>query len=379
MARFNAAVMDGAADAKFQNRYNYLLDLLDMGYIVEKRIDGVPVRLAVSPEEGFAFYQGGGPTGWVYRGGLELIGDNLFLTSNAIKGVELSDRYLLWEDPPGVVGDPSLQLYDNDIRVGHLSFSDTMVRLSSIPISSGDSSSMVLVAAQYDANPQNYASFELYGNKLANNYANISVYSNPLSGGDYAQYIFSPTGIVAKLNGTDRTVWHAGNDGSGSTLDSDLLDGQEGTYYLHKKSTSASSGAAGATGWIKVATITFTARYNYAATRIEIIGSPSTAGVPYGCSLYFNAIQQNAFASNPLGVLHLSNASTITTAHIGAVIVTASATESVVEIYVQAIHAYKVLTTFTLEEIGSATISHTLGAWQASLPAGTAMTKAQID
>lgn len=26
-------------------------------------------------------------------------------------------------------------------------------------------------------------------------------------------------------------VWHSGNDGSGSTLDADLLDGQEGTYY----------------------------------------------------------------------------------------------------------------------------------------------------
>lgn len=28
------------------------------------------------------------------------------------------------------------------------------------------------------------------------------------------------------------SVWHSGNDGSGSTLDADLLDGQEGTYYL---------------------------------------------------------------------------------------------------------------------------------------------------
>jgi hypothetical protein len=27
-------------------------------------------------------------------------------------------------------------------------------------------------------------------------------------------------------------VWHAGNDGSGSTLDADLLDGQNGSYYL---------------------------------------------------------------------------------------------------------------------------------------------------
>ena len=30
---------------------------------------------------------------------------------------------------------------------------------------------------------------------------------------------------------SQRTVWHAGNDGSGSGLDSDLLDGQQGSYY----------------------------------------------------------------------------------------------------------------------------------------------------
>ncbi len=33
-----------------------------------------------------------------------------------------------------------------------------------------------------------------------------------------------------KVNGN--TVWNAGNDGSGSTLDADLLDGQHGAYYL---------------------------------------------------------------------------------------------------------------------------------------------------
>ena len=36
MARFSAAVMDNANDDKFKNRYNYLLELLDSGYIVEK-------------------------------------------------------------------------------------------------------------------------------------------------------------------------------------------------------------------------------------------------------------------------------------------------------------------------------------------------------
>jgi len=28
-------------------------------------------------------------------------------------------------------------------------------------------------------------------------------------------------------------AWHAGNDGSGSALDADLLDGQQGSHYLN--------------------------------------------------------------------------------------------------------------------------------------------------
>ena len=38
-----------------------------------------------------------------------------------------------------------------------------------------------------------------------------------------------PTGV--KINGS--TAWHAGNDGTGSGLDADLLDGQHGSYYLN--------------------------------------------------------------------------------------------------------------------------------------------------
>jgi hypothetical protein len=35
-------------------------------------------------------------------------------------------------------------------------------------------------------------------------------------------------------DGTDTSLWHAGNDGSGSGLDADLLDGQHGSYYLDR-------------------------------------------------------------------------------------------------------------------------------------------------
>ena len=37
--------------------------------------------------------------------------------------------------------------------------------------------------------------------------------------------------IFKDTNGANYTIWHSGNDGSGSTLDADLLDGQEGSWY----------------------------------------------------------------------------------------------------------------------------------------------------
>jgi hypothetical protein len=44
------------------------------------------------------------------------------------------------------------------------------------------------------------------------------------------------SGAAVNINGTSvtintNTVWHAGNDGAGSGLDADLLDGQQGSYY----------------------------------------------------------------------------------------------------------------------------------------------------
>lgn len=59
MARFNAAFMSGSIDEKFQNRYNYLLDLLDTGYVVEKMIDGKALRIEISPQTGIEIKFGG--------------------------------------------------------------------------------------------------------------------------------------------------------------------------------------------------------------------------------------------------------------------------------------------------------------------------------
>jgi hypothetical protein len=54
--------------------------------------------------------------------------------------------------------------------------------------------------------------------------------SNEEEGNTFQENVYleiNPYGIYAN----DYIVWHAGNDGSGSGLDADKLDGQEGSYY----------------------------------------------------------------------------------------------------------------------------------------------------
>jgi hypothetical protein len=53
MGKFNAAKMSGGADVAFQNNYNYLIDLLDNGYLAEGIVGGKRVRVDVNPRDGF--------------------------------------------------------------------------------------------------------------------------------------------------------------------------------------------------------------------------------------------------------------------------------------------------------------------------------------
>ena len=39
--------------------------------------------------------------------------------------------------------------------------------------------------------------------------------------------------VYIRSGAANNTVWHAGNDGAGSGLDADVLDGQQGSYYLN--------------------------------------------------------------------------------------------------------------------------------------------------
>jgi hypothetical protein len=63
------------------------------------------------------------------------------------------------------------------------------------------------------------------------------------------QFAVRATGGVLFTTGTaamtvnGNTVWHAGNDGSNSGLDADLLDGQHGAYYQARVSSSCAAGS----------------------------------------------------------------------------------------------------------------------------------------
>ena len=89
MARFNAAKMWGAIDAKFQDAYNQLIDLLDTGYVVELVIEGKKIRIELTPKKGLAFYQDG-----VYRGGIELVNSILTIATDILKSPTDSSAYM---------------------------------------------------------------------------------------------------------------------------------------------------------------------------------------------------------------------------------------------------------------------------------------------
>lgn len=73
----------------------------------------------------------------------------------------------------------------------------------------------------------------------ADDSANLAMDTNEImarnGAGALANLIINENLAVGSVSGSatlgGNTVWHAGNDGAGSGLDSDLLDGQHGTYY----------------------------------------------------------------------------------------------------------------------------------------------------
>ena len=121
-----------------------------------------------------------------------------------------------------------------------------------------------------------YIQWEASGNFLFNNEET----------GEYLRIGSGANGLKFTEGGSEKTVWHSGNDGSGSGLDADVLDGQQGSYYLDYNNLtnvpSVSSFPSGTkmffqqssapTGWTKD-----TSTNNNSALRV-VTGNVSSAG-----------------------------------------------------------------------------------------------------
>tara|TARA_R100001463_G_scaffold101669_2_gene156148 strand:- start:2213 stop:5554 length:3342 start_codon:yes stop_codon:yes gene_type:complete len=121
---------------------------------------------------------------------------------------------------------------------------------------------------------------------------------------DSSIFIFRDNPIFSQDNGSSYlTIWHSGNDGSGSGLDADLLDGQEGSYYRNASNINAGTIAAA-----RVATLNQDTTGNAAsADTVDIAGNGtdnsysvifSTNGAAAGRSLAIDS-SSSQFVYNP--------------------------------------------------------------------------------
>tara|TARA_A100001035_G_C27636649_1_gene432590 strand:- start:15 stop:809 length:795 start_codon:yes stop_codon:yes gene_type:complete len=102
------------------------------------------------------------------------------------------------------------------------------------------------------------------------------------------------SGLIFRHGGNDRAVWHEGNDGSGSGLDADTLDGVEGSNYLRSNTADTAagditfSGGAGAVtvsggSDIRIAGGSWTGEY----TGLKLQANSSDTYIQYQGTLYF--------------------------------------------------------------------------------------------
>ncbi|CCA91315.1 hypothetical protein [Novosphingobium sp. PP1Y] len=115
-------------------------------------------------------------------------------------------------------------------------YADIPARLGYTPVSkSGDSFTNVLSFTSGDSQgiasrPSDSTPLEVRGNGTG---AAVMTFHRP---GSFAAFLGLDTDNSLRFGGwsagaVSHLLWHSGNDGSGSGLDADLLDGQQGSYY----------------------------------------------------------------------------------------------------------------------------------------------------
>lgn len=89
---------------------------------------------------------------------------------------------------------------------------------------------------------------------------------NDVSGIPSIEVLDDGTILLAETSGVvyinDGIAWHAGNDGAGSGLDADLLDGQQGSYYVNTGNVSTTTQTTGANSLSTTASRTYAVQFD---------------------------------------------------------------------------------------------------------------------
>jgi hypothetical protein len=160
-----------------------------------------------------------------------------------------------------------------------LSFENTVTGLTYYPQESGTYTSRYFL----QFNTTNNASYPFLTNRAPS--GDVVIKTGTTAGGSEIERIRfnggdSTQDIVisnATLKSGSNVYWHAGNDGSGSGLDADTLDGQEGSYYLNT-STTFGGDVSGTYDAIVVANDSHTHAFNNLTGKTSGTGEYSTSG-----------------------------------------------------------------------------------------------------
>jgi hypothetical protein len=98
-----------------------------------------------------------------------------------------------------------------------------------------------------------------------------------------------------------REIWHDGNDGAGSGLDADLLDGQQGSYY-QKKTTVQDAVPSGATGDFWYESDTSVLHVYYGGAWVD-----TAPGLQISDNLQINSLGVGTAASGTAGEIRATN------------------------------------------------------------------------
>lgn len=270
MISFSDAKSQGANDKQIELKHNQFVDLvstyLSRGYLeslygsssldlesgelsINSILDGQNITIRLNVEEGLAFYQED-----VYRGGLAIVNDELSLVTDVLKSPDINGAFIKFDTYEYSGGISSrINFYVNDL----ITPSDTpleMMRIYGGYIESGGTGNIldtgINSAATATDDTVNFkiqsaagtaVSELLLSSSTTNSFLTLQLLWDYLNGShmalyrtnfragdvDYEWLIADATGLTTNGN----TVWHAGNDGTGSGLDADKLDGNEATAF----------------------------------------------------------------------------------------------------------------------------------------------------